>query len=99
MRRALDEVQVSGIQTTLPFDRALVRDPGFVDGADISTDWVPSHWDGAADKAARREIAARAAATAVADRVARLVVSLRKDDRATAWRTAGLEAAIERWPR
>ena len=31
MRRALDEVEVTGVQTTLPFDRALVRDPAFAD--------------------------------------------------------------------
>jgi acetyl/propionyl-CoA carboxylase alpha subunit len=99
MRRALDEVVVTGIQTTLPFDRSLVRDPAFIDGVDISTDWVPSHWDGAAEKAERRETAARAAATAVVDRAAKPVASLRKDTRPTPWRTAGLEAAIERWPR
>jgi acetyl/propionyl-CoA carboxylase alpha subunit len=99
MRRALDEIVVTGIQTTLPFDRSLVRDPAFTDGADISTDWVTSHWDGPAERTARREIAARAAATAVADRSAGHVVSLRKDVRASAWRTAGLQATIDRWPR
>ena len=48
LRRALDEVEVSGIQTTLPFDRALVRDGRFLadDGAELSTDWVADHWDG-----------------------------------------------------
>jgi acetyl/propionyl-CoA carboxylase alpha subunit len=99
MRRALDEVVVTGIQTTLPFDRSLVRDPAFVDGTDLSTDWVPSHWDGTAQRAAHRETAARVAATAVADRASKPVVSLRKDDQATPWRTAGRQAAIERWPR
>jgi acetyl/propionyl-CoA carboxylase alpha subunit len=49
MRRALDEVAITGIQTTLPFDRALFRDPAFASG-DISTDWVEAHWDGEASR-------------------------------------------------
>jgi len=39
MRRALDEIVIAGIQTTLPFDRALVRDRAFLDGM-LSTDYV-----------------------------------------------------------
>ena len=65
MRRALDEVEVTGIQTTLPFDRALMRDAAFAAG-EISTDWVDAHWDGEAERqAAFGRAAAIAAGIAV----------------------------------
>ena len=64
MRRALDEVRVTGLQTTLPFDRALLRDPSFLEGDALSTDWVSTHWDGAADRRQVHDFAARAAAAA-----------------------------------
>jgi acetyl/propionyl-CoA carboxylase alpha subunit len=107
MRRALDEVVVTGIQTTLPFDRALMRDPAFA-AADLSTDWVAERWDGEADRASALGTAARVAAGAgVADAAsvppaARGSVedaSLRKDSDGSAWRTAGRAAATDRWPR
>ena len=64
MRRALEEVRVTGIQTTLPFDRALIRDPAFAAG-EISTDWVDDHWDGEARRREVLPVAARVAADAV----------------------------------
>jgi len=66
MRRALDEVQVTGIQTTLPFDRALIRDVAFTTG-EISTDWVDGHWDGEARRLDVLPVAAGVAAGAVFD--------------------------------
>jgi 3-methylcrotonyl-CoA carboxylase alpha subunit len=99
LRRALDEVEVTGIQTTLPFDRALVRHVAFAedDGAALSTDWVASRWEGVAERAAAFEVASIAAA--VHDH-ARNAVSLRKDEPpVTGWRAAGRQAAIDRWPR
>ena len=63
MRRALDEVVVSGVQTTLPFHRDLMRAPSFARG-DLSTDWVDDHWDGATARAERAERASMAAAAA-----------------------------------
>ncbi len=106
MRRALDEVAVTGIQTTLPFDRALMRDPVFALG-DVSTDWVEARWDG---QGSRRDalVAAARLAAGVADAAVGgagtpaeppgATPSLRKDDGA-AWRAAGRSAAVERWPR
>ncbi|HET9084267.1 MAG TPA: biotin carboxylase N-terminal domain-containing protein [Candidatus Limnocylindrales bacterium] len=98
LRRALDEIEVTGIQTTLPFDRALVRDEQFLgdDGEELSTDWVAEHWDGRADRRRALDVAAAAAAhSGIAHKP-----SLRKDDRPNwPWRTAGLAAAIDRWPR
>ena len=103
MRRALDEVVVTGIQTTLPFDRALVRDAGFTRG-ELSTDWVQANWDGTASRNAALEGAARTAAGAMARSAASAAVptatasSLHKDT-ASAWRSAGRAAATDRWPR
>ncbi len=101
MRRALDEVEVTGIQTTLPFDRALLRDAGFHAAADLSTDWVPSYWDGAADRERVREVAARTAAAAITEAPAGLAAtaSLRKDRAPTGWRAAARQAMVDRWPR
>ncbi len=65
MARALDEVVVSGIQTTLPFDRALVRHAAFADASRLTTDWVASYWDGPARRADMIEQAAKAAGTAI----------------------------------
>lgn len=39
MRRALDELQISGIQTTLPLHRRIFRSPDFIDGR-VDTTWV-----------------------------------------------------------
>ena len=47
LRRALDETEIGGIQTTLPFHRAIAHDPSFAAGA-MTTDWVDAHWDGPA---------------------------------------------------
>ncbi len=59
MADALDDLEVTGIQTTLPFDRWLMADPAFRAG-DLSTDFVGRHWL----PGPRREIAAAFAAQA-----------------------------------
>jgi acetyl/propionyl-CoA carboxylase alpha subunit len=105
LRRALDEVEVSGIQTTLPFDRALVRDPAFLAGEELATDWVERHWDGPAARAGAYRSAAEAAAAAVNDQAPTPTggsfasPSLRKDVLGQPWREAGRQASIDRWPR
>jgi acetyl/propionyl-CoA carboxylase alpha subunit len=50
LRRALDEIEVGGVQTTLPFDRFVVRHAAFQAG-ELSTGFVADHWDGPADRA------------------------------------------------
>jgi urea carboxylase len=64
LRRALDELDIGGVQTTLPFDRFVVRDPSFRSG-DLSTGWVPEHWDGSKNRsdAVRRALLAAAVAS------------------------------------
>jgi acetyl/propionyl-CoA carboxylase alpha subunit len=105
MRRALDEVVVTGVQTTLPFDRALLREPAFVDASGLSTDWVADHWDGPASRAMSYRRAAAAAGSAGRARSgartsAPAPPSLHKDDPITSeWRSAGRRATVDRWPR
>jgi acetyl/propionyl-CoA carboxylase alpha subunit len=70
LARALDEVEVTGIQTTLPFHLAVVQSGAFRDG-DVSTDWVDEQWDGMADRERARRAAARLAAETVASRSGR----------------------------
>ncbi len=51
LRRALDETEIGGIQTTVPFHRAVARSDTFR-RAELSTGWVGENWDG---DGARRE--------------------------------------------
>jgi acetyl-CoA/propionyl-CoA carboxylase biotin carboxyl carrier protein len=47
-RRALDEFEVTGLATVLPFHRAVVRDPAFIgDGSsfEIHTRWIETEFD------------------------------------------------------
>ena len=41
-KRALDEFQIEGIKTTLPFHRAVVRNPDYAAGI-VYTDFIPTH--------------------------------------------------------
>lgn len=67
LRRALEETEIGGIQTTVPFHRAVVRSEAFRRG-ELSTGWVDAHWDGdgARDAAIRRALLA-AGLTAIGD--------------------------------
>ncbi|MFM2105089.1 MAG: acetyl-CoA carboxylase, biotin carboxylase subunit [Chloroflexota bacterium] len=49
LRRALDEAEVAGVQTTLPFHRFVVESPSFA-AAELSTGWVEEHWDPAGER-------------------------------------------------
>jgi acetyl/propionyl-CoA carboxylase alpha subunit len=61
LRRALDELEIGGIQTTAPFHRFVTSEPDFIAGR-LSTGYVDEHWDGAEQHA----VAARAAQLAAA---------------------------------
>ena len=50
LRRALDETEIAGIQTTLPFHRFVARSAAFATG-DLSIGWIGEHWDGPAARA------------------------------------------------
>jgi acetyl/propionyl-CoA carboxylase alpha subunit len=106
LRRALDETEISGLQTTLPFHRFVARDPSFRAG-DLSTGWVGEHWDGAAHRHAAIGRALRAAGLDALDRSATSAPTAtsapavaRAKGEATdgAWRRAGIDDAVDRWP-
>ena len=106
LRRALDETVIGGIQTTLPFHRAVARSDAFRSG-DLSTGWVEEHWDGPAARsaAARRALlatglAAVAEAPATASGIS--ATDARSDGGAPAtrngWRGAARGTGADRWP-
>lgn len=43
-RRALDEFEVSGLPTVLPFHRAVVRDPAFAEDFAVHTRWIETEF-------------------------------------------------------
>jgi acetyl-CoA carboxylase, biotin carboxylase subunit len=65
MRRALDEFGVAGVQTTIPFHRAVMRDPDFLAGR-LSTGFVARAFAGGHGLVAPSRDRARAAAVAAA---------------------------------
>ncbi len=107
LRRALDEVEVAGIQTTLPFHRFVARHPAFR-AADLSTSWVVEHWDGPAEyveaaRAAQLTAGLAALEVAVASGRAPAPATPSSTSSSTAgtgrWRQSGLEDAQDHWPR
>lgn len=113
LRRALDETEIGGVQTTVPFDRFVVRHPGFRAG-ELSTGWVGDHWDGPAERGTAVRRALLAAGIAAVEETAQVptdaalpgqpaagaAASDGDDHRpgASRWRTAGLVATADRWP-
>jgi acetyl/propionyl-CoA carboxylase alpha subunit len=114
LRRALDETEISGLQTTLPFHRRVARHPAFA-AADLSTGWVAEHWDGPAELrtaaraaqvatglAALDGLRATAAAALAGDEVAvdrpGTGGVATVDDGDGTWRREGRAAAMDRWP-
>ena len=64
MRRALDEYQVRGIETNLPFHRRCLRHPAFVAG-DYDTGFIGRHAAELAPEASERELEAAIVAAAL----------------------------------
>jgi acetyl/propionyl-CoA carboxylase alpha subunit len=101
LARALDEVEVTGIQTTVPFHRFVAGHPGFRAG-EIGIGWVDVEWEPAMRglRDAALEVASHAAAAVAEDGPSTATVppngAAGSDD---AWRRAGRERAIDRWPR
>ena len=111
LRRALDETEIGGVQTTLPFHRAVARSEAFRRG-ELSTGWVDVNWDG---EAARREavrqglLAAGLAAMDESPATARPAPSRRElagpsrrdGDAETGggWRRGARADGVDRWPR
>ena len=104
LRRALDETEIGGVQTTLPFHRFVARDESFRDGA-VFTGWVGEHYDGPAELRRALRVGKLAAGLEAAEGSynprTRLPGSARpgggpgEDGR---WRAAGRADAMDRWP-
>jgi acetyl/propionyl-CoA carboxylase alpha subunit len=111
LRRALDEMEIGGVQTTLPFHRAVARSDSFRRG-DLSTGWVEANWDGETVRrvAVRRALTA-AGLAALGDahgpgtapgQVLPARDSGRGDGYAGAdrgWRRSGRAQGVDRWTR
>jgi acetyl/propionyl-CoA carboxylase alpha subunit len=105
LARALEETVVTGVQTTLPFHRALIAEPAFLE-SDHSIDWVDRHWAEVlvTGRAAALEAARWAAARSVArpaEPARRQATPARRRDAEpdSEWARAGRLASIDRWPR
>ena len=108
LRRALDETEIGGIQTTLPFHRHVAWSESFA-AAELSTGWVGEHWDGPAalDRAARiAQLAAGldaletaiATGVAVAPQPMAAATATRPEPVDGRWARAGRFAGADRWP-
>jgi acetyl-CoA/propionyl-CoA carboxylase, biotin carboxylase, biotin carboxyl carrier protein len=103
LRRALDEVEIGGVQTTLPFHRAVAADPAFAAGS-LSTGWVADRWDGPVARAPAYRVAAITAGLAamggMLEEPAPSPDGISRDGRGqpVGWRTAGRASMVDRWP-
>jgi acetyl/propionyl-CoA carboxylase alpha subunit len=109
LRRALDETEVGGVQTTLPFHRAVARSDAFRRG-ELSTGWVEVNWDGAVARAEAARKALIATGLAVLDGSAPAATSPAPPappaggaDRggtsaSGAWRRGARAQGVDRWP-
>ena len=102
LRRALDETEIAGIQTTLPFDRFVARHDGFRAG-DLSIEWVGEHWDGPAERARHAPAAAEAAARSVSVAAGSPALPDRtgtptRTAADSPWAIAARADATDRWP-
>ena len=107
LRRALDEVEIGGVQTTLPFHRVVARSDAFRAG-ELSTGWVEEHWNG---ESARADAVRRALlATGLAEVSERQApVGMRASEALpwdgaprpaghNGWRNGGRTQGVDRWP-
>ena len=101
LRRALGELELSGVQTTLPFDLWLVEEPHFA-AAELDTDFVARHWRPGPLRAAAAERAAQLAVDLLAAEGsdgARSRPNAPEGGVASGWAAAGRRESVERWPR
>ena len=105
LRRALDETEIAGIQTTLPFHRFVARSEPFRAG-ELSTGWVEDWWDGPAEfrRAARVAMLAAGLEALESGRASAPdgpATASSSDDRSTTdgrWLGSARAAATDRWP-
>ena len=101
--RALDETEIGGVQTTLPFHRFVARSPEFAAGQ-LSTGFVEEHWDGRAARRSAVERALLAAGLASFEEPARGPTGLPPETSRSGssgergWLDAARVEGINRWP-
>ena len=107
LARALDETEIGGVQTTLPFHRAVAASDSFR-RAELSTGWVDRNWDGTAARAdaVRRALLAAGLAAmeegsggqvrAAGNAVPPSPAADPGGDRA--WRRVARAQGVDRWP-
>ena len=107
LRRALDETEIGGVQTTLPFHRVVARSPAFQAG-DLSTGWVEEHWDGEGERAravGRALLATGLATIAGGPAPVGMAASealpwdgVARPPGHNGWRHGGRAGGVDRWP-
>ena len=106
LRRVLDETEIGGVQTTLPFHRFVARSEPFRAG-DLSTGWVDQHWDGGAaqTEAVRKALLATGLASVIDEPGPAGMVTTTGGNARTAppparsrWRSGGRGQGVDRWP-
>jgi acetyl-CoA carboxylase biotin carboxylase subunit len=95
LRRALDEYQVMGVKTTLPFFRRLADDPRFIHG-DVDTRFLERDFDFAPPESPEADTALAAAALFSHQRRRGNGAAVPRPG--SRWREAGRRAAAERAP-
>lgn len=106
LRRALGEVEIGGIQTTVPFHRAMMEEPAYVEATGLATTWVDDGWDGSRHRARAVRLASIAAGLAAIDEAglgrAQSGAQAASGSPVPAdhgWRATGRADALDRWPR
>ena len=108
LRRALDEYQIDGIQTTLPFFRRIIRDHEFIAGQ-LDTGFITRFWDRAWDRThpcvpdvrdqsssdETRDIALIAAALHYSDQKRAAVNNSSSSSTSSRWRLSGRLARLQ----
>jgi acetyl/propionyl-CoA carboxylase alpha subunit len=104
LARALEETEVGGVQTTVPFHRYVAASPAFRRG-DLSTGWVDEHWDGetARAEAVRKALLATGLAALVDGPAREPVRPMAGGPPAPVagnggWRHGGRVQGVDRWP-
>ncbi len=101
LRRALDEYEVGGIQTNIPFFRRLLHHPKFISGQ-IDTGFIDRFLSNGMEKdgEGRDEEAEQVAMLVAALETSRQGnKQLTRSPQASAWKIAGREAFLQSWPK
>jgi acetyl/propionyl-CoA carboxylase alpha subunit len=97
LRRALDETEIDGVQTTIPFHRFVAGSAAFQAG-DLSTDFVEMYWDGPSARRTAVHRALLAAGLAAFESVPTAAASPGQAA-GLGWPAAARAESIDRWPR